>query len=56
MLQIKEDTVDNVMSCIAKAVHPNVTYIFLNNLIGELQQLKPIENENEKKKEEEDNG
>lgn len=45
MLQIKKETVDNVMSCIAKAVHPNVTYIFLNNLIGELQQLKPIEKE-----------
>ncbi len=51
MLQIKKETVDNVMSCIAKAVHPNVTYIVLNNLLSELQNLKPIENENKREKE-----
>ncbi len=40
---ITQETLDKVLNCIVRAIHPNSPYIYVDQLIGELTKL-PEEN------------
>ncbi len=39
MKKIKQETLNKTLDCIARAVHPNYSYIEVNQLINELSKL-----------------
>ena len=42
-LIITKETLDKVMDCMVRSIHPNYSYIQVNQLITELSKLKPVE-------------
>ncbi len=48
MLQLPEELRQNIVKCLAVAIHPNVKYVEVESILRSLSQLKPIE---ERKKE-----
>lgn len=41
-LIITKEMLDKVMDCIVRSIHPNYSYIQVNQLINELSKLKPV--------------
>lgn len=50
MLKLPEQTRQNAMVLLAKAIHPNHTYREVNQTIKDLQNLKPVEKPKKKGK------
>ena len=47
-LIIKKETLDKVMDCLVRSIHPNHIYLQINQLITELSKLDPVEKPVEK--------
>ena len=42
-LIIKKETLDKIMDCLVRSIHPNHIYLQINQLITELSKLDPVE-------------